>query len=117
MRKDRLVFFRRKDLLVIAALFLVAGVWLAISLLRPAGPSAVVSRVGDEPETVQTIRLDRDAIYMIEAQLPVTLEVMDGAIRFTHSQCPDHLCEGYGWLWREGDWAACLPAGIVVRVE
>ena len=40
----------------------------------------------------------------------IHLEVKDGAIAFVDSPCPDHLCENYGWLSREGDWAACLPA-------
>ncbi len=48
---------------------------------------------------------------------PVTLEVSEGRIRFINSRCPDHICEGYGWLSKEHDQAVCMPAGVVVSVE
>ena len=39
------------------------------------------------------------------------------AIAFVDSPCPDHLCEGYGWLSRQDDWAACLPAQATLTIE
>lgn len=47
----------------------------------------------------------------------IHLEIADGAIRFVNSPCPDHNCEGFGWLRNEGDWAACLPAQAVLTIE
>ena len=43
--------------------------------------------------------------------------LQNGAIAFVESPCPDHLCEGFGWLSRAGDWAACLPAEASVTIE
>ena len=64
------------------------------------------------------LALSQDGTYPIEgAALPVTLEVKDGAVRFVNSVCPDHICEGYGWLSKEHDQAVCMPAGVVVSVE
>ncbi len=40
-----------------------------------------------------------------------------GAIAFLDSQCPDHVCEQFGWLDKDGAWAACVPAGVYVVVE
>ena len=66
----------------------------------------------------QRIPLSRDGTYSIEgAPFSVTLEVRDGAIRFVDSQCPDHICENFGWLSKEHDQAVCAPAGVVVSVE
>ena len=42
----------------------------------------------------------------------VHLQVKDGAIAFLDSQCPDHVCEQFGWLGRQDAWAACVPAGL-----
>ena len=53
---------------------------------------------------------DGDMIEIDIDNHTIHLEVKDGAIAFVDSPCPDHLCENYGWLSREGDWAACLPA-------
>ena len=47
----------------------------------------------------------------------VHLQVKDGAIAFLDSQCPDHVCEQFGWLDKDGAWAACVPAGVYVVVK
>ncbi len=39
------------------------------------------------------------------------------AVPFVDSPCPDHLCEGFGTLKNEGDWAACMPARASVTIE
>lgn len=112
------VFFRRWQVVAVAAALVVAVAALLLShLLRGPGTVAVVA-VGQQAQRAQTIRLDRDGEYLIEGgALPVTLEVQNGAIRFINSVCPDHDCEGFGWLRRDGDWALCAPAGVQVWVE
>ena len=68
-----------------------------------------------DAETI-TLPLDKDGTYEIsEGKLPVTLEVSEGRIRFINSRCPDHICEGYGWLSKEHDQAVCMPAGVWYR--
>ena len=47
----------------------------------------------------------------------VHLQVKDGAIAFLDSQCPDHVCEQFGWLSEQDAWAACVPAGVYVTVQ
>ena len=98
-------------LVVLAA---AGGLWLAARIARPAR-RARVEIVGAEPVYLD---LDRDGVYPVEgAALPVTLEVKDGAVRFVDSQCPDHLCEGFGWVKTEYDRAVCMPAGVAVSAE
>ena len=46
----------------------------------------------------------------------VHIEVKDGAARFVDSPCPDHICEGYGWLSAEDQSATCLPARAVLTI-
>ena len=63
------------------------------------------------------ISLEEDAIHTVtEGNFLVTLEVKDGAIRFINSQCPDHLCEGFGFVSEEDDFAVCMPAGVAVLI-
>lgn len=103
-----------RELLFAAAVLLLAG---AAVLLRPraAGATARVTVVGGEDVRLS---LGRDGRYSVEGgRLPVTLEIADGRIRFVESQCPDHICERYGWLSRENDQAVCMPAGVMVSVE
>ena len=48
---------------------------------------------------------------------PDRFEAENGGIRFVESPCPDHTCESFGVLTKQGDWAACLPARASVTVE
>lgn len=109
-------WMRRSDLLVLVLLIVVAAAIGIYYAAKPKGPQATVTFAsGAEP---QKIRLDKDAVYIFEGdnQITVTLQVQDGSIFFENSQCPDHLCEGFGKLSREGDYAICMPAGISVNI-
>jgi len=66
----------------------------------------------------ETLPLDTDHDYVYDVgDYVVHLQVKDGAIAFLDSQCPDHVCEQFGWLDKDGAWAACIPAGVYVVVE
>ena len=66
----------------------------------------------------ETLPLDTDHDYLYDVgNYVVHLQVKDGAIAFLDSQCPDHVCEQFGWLDKDGAWAACVPAGVYVVVE
>ncbi len=48
----------------------------------------------------------------IPVTITVHIEIKDGAARFVDSPCPDHICEGFGWLSNEDQTATCLrPCG------
>lgn len=66
----------------------------------------------------ETVPLDQDHDYLYDVDGTVVhLQVQDGAIAFMDSQCPDHVCEQFGWLSQEGAWAACVPVGVYVIVQ
>ena len=104
--------------LLFAAVVLAAAV-LLVFLLRPrskAEPLAAVVDFGDG--ITETIPLDEDHDYLYDVgDYIVHLQVKDGAIAFLDSQCPDHVCEQFGWLSEQDAWAACVPAGVYVTVQ
>ena len=66
----------------------------------------------------EVLPLDKDYDYLYDVgSYVVHLQVKDGTISFQDSQCPDHVCEQFGWLDKDGAWAACVPAGVYVVVE
>ena len=80
-------FFKKKDLIVLIALLVIAGGIALFYATRDTGARATVTVDGGKGWEID---LSHDEIYHIEgAALPVTLEVKDGAIRFINSQCPD----------------------------
>lgn len=109
----------RKNLLFAAGVLVLALLLLGLrAVLTKPGARAVLTVGEGESQTETVLPLNRDARYDIEAVgYTIHLEVAEGRVRFVDSPCPDHLCEGFGWLSKEGDWAACLPARAALHIE
>lgn len=106
----------RKNLLFIVVVLAAAAVLWFATRSGTSGRTAVV-RYGT-PQQEQRISLDKDAVYDIDTgTYTVHLQVKNGGIAFINSPCPDHLCEGFGVLKNQGDWAACMPAKTSITVE
>lgn len=99
-----------KTNLIFAAVLLTAALLLYLVFsLRPDAGVAVLT-YGRDHRTME-FPLDQDGLYDVDTGLyTVHIQVEAGAARFANSPCPDHLCEGYGWLRQDGDSATCLPA-------
>lgn len=49
--------------------------------------------------------------------LPVSFEVRDHKIRFVNVTCPDHLCEGFGFIGLPTQTAVCMPNRVSVLID
>ncbi|MCI8553959.1 MAG: NusG domain II-containing protein [Clostridiales bacterium] len=117
MKKDRQKrqLLRKGDMLIIAVLLAVVCLLLLVTRYgsRP-GAAAVVTT----PEETFSLPLNVSQVCELKGRggIPVVLEIGDGQIRFQSSSCPDRLCVNSGWLSHAGQSAACVPAGIAVRL-
>ena len=105
--------------LIFAAVVLAAAALLFV-LYRANAPKAepLVAVVDFGDGITETIPLDENHDYLYDVgDYIVHLQVKDGAIAFLDSQCPDHVCEQFGWLSEQDAWAACVPAGVYVTVQ
>ena len=103
----------------VVAVVLAAAALLFV-LYRANVPKAkpLVAMVDFGDGITETIPLDEDHDYLYDVgDYIVHLQVKDGAIAFLDSQCPDHVCEQFGWLSEQDAWAACVPAGVYVTVQ
>ena len=94
--------------LIFAAVVLAAAALLFV-LYRANAPKAepLVAVVDFGDGITETIPLDEDHDYLYDVgDYIVHLQVKDGAIAFLDSQCPDHVCEQFGWLSEQDAWAA-----------
>lgn len=65
----------------------------------------------------ERIPLDRDGVYDFESNgYVIHISVKNQAAAFVSSTCPDHICEHYGYLSKEGQIAVCLPAKASLRI-
>ena len=108
-------WLRRGDLWIAAAVLSAALLFLLLrAAFTPPGQAAELTT----PDGVQTLSLSEDTVLTLTGRggLRVTVEVSGGAVRFSESGCPDQVCVRSGWLKKAGDTAACVPAGILLRV-
>lgn len=106
---------KKRSIIFAIVIILIAAVIALFGAMRPMGGAAIVS-VADG-ETIK-LPLDKDGTFLIKGgKLPVNIEIKDGKARFINSVCPDHICEGFGWLSKEQDKATCAPARVVLSIE
>jgi len=107
-------FFKKKDIIVIAVLLLVAGIFYVITMPKEAGNVAEISVDGLMYKTVDLLRTE-DGLYQIDG-LNVTYEIKDKNIRFYYSDCHDHVCMDAGFIGLGGESAVCLPNKVVISI-
>ena len=62
--------------------------------------------------------LDKDRRIAVEGPIGTTyVEIHDGHAAIVESPCPNKLCIQAGRLYDHGDWSACMPNRIFVRIE
>ena len=62
--------------------------------------------------------LESDGVYEIRGKIGVSrIAVENGAARFLDSPCPNKTCVASRPVSKNGEWAACLPNDMFIRVE
>lgn len=111
-------FFARTDIIVIAVILALAlAAWLAFML---SGGDGRTAEIYVNRKLYKTVNLETAAdpqTIEIDAELKVVIEAANGTIRFVSSQCPDKICVNTGTLSRPNQSAACLPAGVVIKIR
>jgi hypothetical protein len=111
-------FFKRTDILIIVG-FLVVSVasWGVYHYVFAA--DRVKAEIYYYSDLVKTVELNtgKDMSFSIPQDKNVVLHLYkDGSIAFIESDCPDKVCIHAGKLKTAGQFAACLPNGIVVKI-
>ena len=116
MKREQIRLFRPMDAVLIALLLGGAAVLFAVLATRPAG---TVAEIMQENRVLYTVALDTpgETRYTVGGKIPVEIAAGDGAVWFAAADCPDKICVRSGKLRKAGDTAACLPAGVVIRVR
>ncbi len=62
--------------------------------------------------------LDVDRLVSVQGPIGATqIEIQDGRVHVHESPCRDKICIAAGWLEATGQWTACLPNRVFLRVE
>lgn len=106
---------RRGDYVVLLLAAVVAiGCGMRIWWPRAVGQTAVVVT----PHGEQRYSLSQTTTFTVEGDnsTVLSIEIDGGSVRVQSSSCLDQVCVHSGWLSKNGQTAACVPAGVSVRV-
>ncbi len=110
---------RPTDLLIVGLILLVAAVIFFLARDK-AEAGVLTAEIYYDNSLVATLPLETDEER--DFSLPCCPEVSfrlypEGAIAFLESTCRDKICLRMGKLALAGDWAACLPNKMLVRIR
>ena len=109
----------KKDLLLIFVLLLLSAVMGGFFLLQDSDHN--IAALSIDGRYVELFDLKKEENQLIDLRekydVPVILEIRDGAICFRESVCPDHLCENYGYISRVTETAVCMPNRTVLTIH
>ena len=104
------------------------GDWLAIGLviclavavfscfLPGRNESAAYAEVYLDGQLVKTVSLNENQTFVVDGPYVNEIAVKDGAIAFTHSNCPGQDCVHSGSIHSTGRSLVCLPNLVEIRV-
>ena len=101
------------NLLFAVVILAIAAVLLVVRRVHASGSGLRAELIYGDNNTTMNLPLDVDETYDVDT---VHIQIKDGAARFVDSPCPDHICEGFGWLSNEDQTATCLPARAVLTI-
>jgi hypothetical protein len=111
-------YARKRDIFIIAAIA-AAGIVLWLVLGGLFARKGNVAEIYYRASLVKTVDLSKGVsqTFSLE-QLPEVVFTVypDGSIAFVASDCPDKICIGAGRLHRAGQFAACLPNQVYIKI-
>ncbi len=111
-------FFKRSDIVIIAVLLLVSlASWVLYDYFSTG--SQVKAEIYYYSDLVETVSLTEgeERTFSISQNPRVQFrQDADGRIAFIASDCPDQICVHTGKIHRPGEYAACLPNGIILKI-
>lgn len=106
--------WRWVDGVILLAVLLAAGGLFWLGRPRAAGQAAVITTpTGEQTYSLST---DREITLTGRDDRTVVIRIQNGQLCFAEAECPDQICVHSGWLTQAGDTAACVPAGMAVRI-
>ena len=106
---------RKNDIyLIIVVVILGIAAGLYIYLNKKPGGKAVLKYGNNQS---MDIDLSKDGKINLESNgIEIHLDIKEGAIAFIQSECPDDICERFGYIKNVGESAICLPAQASVTI-
>ena len=113
-------FVKRTDMIVLAAA--VAGCFLFAlfftNIFGGGGSGKIYAEIYYKSELVKTIDLStvKEGDFSLAGLPQVVFHIYSDGIAFVQSDCPDKICIKTGKISRPGQFAACLPNQVLLKI-
>ncbi|MCR5522916.1 MAG: NusG domain II-containing protein [Clostridia bacterium] len=112
----KLKLFRKADIIIIAAVIAVSGVFILLNSFDDSSLNAEITVNGKLYETVDLNAVNGKRVIIPDTDPHVVIVAEKGKIRFESAECKDKICVKAGNLTHKGDVAVCLPSGTVISI-
>lgn len=113
-----MIRLKKNDIIVMAAILLLSGVFYALGILSPKDAGAqVLIRI--DGELYKSLPLDKDGSYPIKQETGDynLVVIKDGKAFIQEASCPDKLCIRQGKISFENETVVCLPNKLVLEID
>lgn len=113
-----MMFFHKRDIWILTGVLLLSGL-LFWGIPSNSSKALVQAEIYYQNQLVKTIPLKdaEPATFSLPSVPMVTFEINeDQTIRFLSSDCADQICVHAGNLGTQGQFAACLPNEVVMKI-
>ena len=115
MEKQDFLCFRKGDVFAIA-MVVIAAVLVALCFLPKSDTGTVAAEIYQNGELVKTLFLDEETTFEIHGKYTNLIQVSNGEIFFSASDCPGEDCVHSGAIHSSGRSLVCLPNEVEIRI-
>lgn len=110
-------FFKKTDLIIVLFIVLISiTAWFSYRSIFAKPSHAEIYYYSTLAKTVDLNKGIEETFSIPQNEHVVFHLYKDGKIRFEQSNCPDQICVKAGLLNTSGQFAACLPNGIILKI-
>lgn len=106
------------EVILIAVLLIISGALFLY--FKGMGNGDSVAQITINGNEIMRIDLNQDKEQIIDLNpqynIDIKLEIKDNAIAIIHSDCPDQICLGYGYISKEPQSSVCMPNRVAVVI-
>lgn len=106
---------KTKSLITVIAVLLVLCLGLSIYLILPKQPRKQAEIISGN-QNIRNVDLSKNETFVVKSANggSNTVQIQDGKIAVIEADCPDHICEAFGWC-DSGMPIVCLPNGLIIN--
>lgn len=102
-----------------SVLFLIPILIAVITLFNifdnQANSMALIIVDGEQVKTIDLSKADNDTIDL-KLKFQNIIEIKDGKVGISHSNCPDKICQKSGFISKFGQVIICVPSKLVIKI-